>query len=255
MLPYVDVATGSLGQGLPISVGVAIAGKLLDRLPYRTWVLCGDSEMAEGSIWEALAQASFDKLDNLTAIIDVNRLGQTGETRYGWDLDVYADRLRAFGWHAIEIDGHDVAAVDAAYQEALDTKGMPSAIVARTIKGAGIEWVANKNGAHGKPVEPAEEAIRILGGRTEIRVTPAAPEVSGPPHRFDTVGSLELPRYELGDEGRHAQGVWRCAQARSATREVTSSPSTARSATRPIPRLSRRPIPSASSRCTSPSSR
>ncbi len=198
VLPYVDVATGSLGQGLPIGVGVALAGKLLDRLPYRTWVLCGDSEMAEGSIWEALAQASFDKLDNLTAIIDVNRLGQTGETRYGWDLDVYADRLRAFGWHAIEIDGHDVAAVDAAYHEALDTKGMPSAIVAHTIKGAGIEWVANKNGAHGKPVEPADEAIRILGGQTAIRITPPAPEASGEPHRFDTHGSLELPRYELG---------------------------------------------------------
>src|SRR3712207_3128542 len=94
VLPYFDVATGSLGQGLPIGVGIALAAKKLDRLPYRTWVLCGDSEMAEGSIWEALAQASYDNLDNLTAISDVNRLGQTGPTRYGWDLDVYSDRLR-----------------------------------------------------------------------------------------------------------------------------------------------------------------
>ena len=96
VLPYVDVATGSLGQGLPVGVGVALAGKNLDRLDYHTWILCGDSEMAEGSIWEALAQASFNNLDNLTAIIDVNRLGQTGPTRYEWDLDLYADRHSLF---------------------------------------------------------------------------------------------------------------------------------------------------------------
>ena len=145
-------------------------------------MLCGDSEMAEGSIWEAAAQASFDKLDNLTAIIDVNRLGQTGPTRYGWDLDVYADRLRAFGWHAIEIDGHDVEAVDEAYAEALATKGKPTAIVAHTIKGKGVAWVENKNGAHGKPVDDAADAIRELGGQTAIRVTPQAPDEAAEPH-------------------------------------------------------------------------
>ena len=107
-----DVATGSLGQGLPIGVGVALAGKRFDRLPYRVWVLCGDSEMAEGSMWEAFEHAAFYGLDNLTAIIDVNRLGQTGETMHGWDLDSYAKRAEAFGWHAIEIDGHDVEAID-----------------------------------------------------------------------------------------------------------------------------------------------
>jgi transketolase len=109
VLPWVDVATGSLGQGLPISVGLALAGKKLDRLPYRIWCLCGDSEMAEGSMWEAFEHAAFMGLDNLTAIIDVNRLGQRGETMHGWDLDSYADRARAFGWKAIEIDGHDLA--------------------------------------------------------------------------------------------------------------------------------------------------
>src|SRR4051794_23057246 len=103
VLPWVDVATGSLGQGLPIGVGVAVAGKRLDQLPYRVWVLCGDSEMAEGSMWEAFEHAAFGGLDNLTAIIDVNRLGQRGETMHGWDLDSYANRARAFGWHAIEI--------------------------------------------------------------------------------------------------------------------------------------------------------
>ena len=179
---------------------IALAGRQLDKLAYRTWVLCGDGEMAEGSIWEALAQASYDRLDNLIAIIDVNRLGQTGETRYGWDLDIYAQRLRAFGWHAIEIDGHDVAAVDRAYAEAISTKGMPTAIVAHTIKGAGVESVANKNGAHGKPLENAAEAIRELGGRTQIRVTPPRPDESGKPHRFETSDKLELPRYELGSK-------------------------------------------------------
>ncbi len=143
VLPWVDVATGSLGQGLPIGVGMAIAGKRLDRLPFRVWVICGDSEMAEGSMWEAAEHAAFYELDNLTAIIDVNRLGQRGETMHGWDLSSYSERLRAFGWHAIEIDGHDVEAIDAAYVEAEGTTGKPTAIVARTIKGKGYSKVEN----------------------------------------------------------------------------------------------------------------
>jgi transketolase len=193
----VDVATGSLGQGLPVGVGVALAGKRLDRLDYRTWILCGDSEMAEGSIWEALAQASYENLDNLTVIVDVNRLGQTGPTRYEWDLDVYADRLRAFGWHAIEIDGHDVEAIDRAYAEAIATKGKPTAIVAHTIKGKGVSWEENKNGYHGKPVDDAEDAIRELGGRRDIRLSPQAPDENARAHEFDS-GELKLPTYELG---------------------------------------------------------
>ena len=124
-IPWVDVATGSLGQGLPFGVGIALAGKSLDRLPYRVWVLCGDSEMAEGSMWEAFEHAAYYKLDNLTAIIDVNRLGQRGETMHGWDLDSYANRAKAFGWNAIEVDGHDVEAVDKAYAEAISTTGVP----------------------------------------------------------------------------------------------------------------------------------
>jgi transketolase len=115
VLPWVDVATGSLGQGLPYGVGVALAGKKLDRLPYRVWVLHGDSEMAEGSVWEAFEHAAYSELDNLTCVLDVNRLGQRGETMHGWDLDSYANRARAFGWHAIEIDGHDVDAIGRAY--------------------------------------------------------------------------------------------------------------------------------------------
>ena len=125
VLPWVDVATGSLGQGLPIGVGVALAGKRLEQLPYRVWVLCGDSEMAEGSIWEAFEHAAYAELDNLIAIIDVNRLGQTRQTMHGWDLDSYAERARANGWHAIEIDGHDVEEIDGAFAEAIAHRGSP----------------------------------------------------------------------------------------------------------------------------------
>src|SRR5687767_11738893 len=150
VLPWVDVATGSLGQGLPIAVGVALTGKKLDKLPYRVWCLCGDSEMAEGSMWEAFQYAAWAELDNLVAIIDVNRLGQTRETMLGWDLDAYAERLRAFGWHAIAIDGHDVDAIEAAYAEAEQTAGRPTAIIARTLKGKGVEAVEDQPGRHGK---------------------------------------------------------------------------------------------------------
>jgi transketolase len=198
-IPWVDVATGSLGQGLPFGVGIALAGKKLDRLPYRVWVLCGDSEMAEGSMWEAFEHASFYKLDNLTAIIDVNRLGQRGETMHGWDLDSYADRARAFGWLAIEIDGHDVEAVDKAYAEASSTQGVPTVIVARTIKGKGVKEVENQPNWHGKPLDDPEKAIEELGGMRNIAVDVAKPEFDGEPHSFDE-GPLELPTWDLGEE-------------------------------------------------------
>jgi len=195
VLPWVDVATGSLGQGLPIGVGVAIAGKRLDRLPFRVWVICGDSEMAEGSMWEAAEHAAFYDLDNLTAIIDVNRLGQRGETMHGWDLASYSKRLHAFGWHAIEIDGHDVEQIDAAYREAESTVGAPTAIVARTVKGKGYSKVENQNGWHGKAI--AEEAIEELGGLRNIKVDVPKPEPRER-HRFDPPGTPEWPSYEVG---------------------------------------------------------
>ncbi len=198
VLPWVDVATGSLGQGLPIAVGVALAGRRLDRLPYRVWCLCGDSEMAEGSIWEAFEAASFHALDNLTAIVDVNRLGQTGETMHGWDLDLYAGRARAFGWHAIEIDGHDLAAIDAAYREAQATTDRPTVILARTEKGHGVAAVANRNGFHGKPLADPEAAIAELGGVRNLSVSVAKPTGSAAPHTFAASGDLQLPSYEVG---------------------------------------------------------
>jgi len=199
VLPWVDVATGSLGQGLPYGVGIALAGKRLDRLPYRVWVLHGDSEMAEGSVWEAFEHAAYSKLDNLTALIDVNRLGQRGETMHGWDLDSYANRARAFGWHAIEIDGHDVEAIDRAYAEAESIRDRPTVIVARTLKGKGVNEVEDKNGWHGKALDHPEAAIAELGGERNLHVEVQAPEPAEP-HRFETAGPLELPRYEVGSE-------------------------------------------------------
>jgi transketolase len=198
VLPWVDVATGSLGQGLPIAVGVALAGKRLDRLPYRVWALCGDSEMAEGSMWEAFEHAAFAGLDNLTAIVDVNRLGQRGETMHGWDLESYTRRAEASGWHAIEIDGHDVEAIDAAYSEALSVEGRPVAVVARTVKGKGVAAVENKGGAHGKALDDPDEAIAELGGIRDLTIAVSQPEPAEP-HVFET-GALELPRYDVGEE-------------------------------------------------------
>jgi transketolase len=198
-IPWVDVATGSLGQGLPYGVGIALAGKKLDRLPYRVWVLCGDSEIAEGSVWEAFEHAAFYGLDNLTAIVDVNRLGQRGETMHGWDLDSYARRAEAFGWHAVEIDGHDVEAIDRAYAEVVETTGTPTVIVARTIKGKGVKAVEDKNGFHGKALDDPDAAIEELGGDRNITVEVARPDFERPRHTFETA-PLELPRYEVGDE-------------------------------------------------------
>jgi transketolase len=198
LIPWVDVATGSLGQGLPIGVGMGIAGRYLDRLPYRIWVLCGDSESAEGSIWEAFQHAGHYELDNLTAIFDVNRLGQRGPTMDEWHLDHYRARAEAFGWHAIEIDGHDVEAIDAAYAEAAATTSKPSVVIARTIKGKGVKAVENQEGWHGKALDDPEGAIEELGGLRNIVVEVAKPP-PGEPHRFET-GALELPRYEVGSE-------------------------------------------------------
>jgi transketolase len=198
IIPWVDVATGSLGQGLPIGVGMGLAAKYLDRLPSHVWVLCGDSEMAEGSMWEAFEHASHYELDNLTAIIDVNRLGQRGETMIGWNTGVYVERARAFGWNAIEVDGHQVEEIDRAYKQAAETKGRPTVIVARTIKGKGVKAVEDKEGWHGKPLDDPDAAIKELGGIRNIQVDVTKPDPAEP-HTFPT-GPLELPRYELGQE-------------------------------------------------------
>ncbi|MET0200215.1 MAG: transketolase [Gaiellaceae bacterium] len=199
-IPWVDVATGSLGQGLPYGVGIALAGKKLDRLPYRVWVLHGDSETAEGSVWEAFEHASFYGLDNLTVILDVNRLGQRGETMHGWDLDSYANKARAFGWHAVEVDGHDVEAIDRAYGEAAAQQGQPTLVVAHTLKGKGVKEVEDKGGWHGKALDHPEESIAELGGERNIVVEVPKPELKGEPHTFEVSGPLELPSWQHGEE-------------------------------------------------------
>ena len=208
-LPWVDVATGSLGQGLPNGVGMALDGKYLDKLPFHVWVLLGDSEMAEGSVWEAFDKASYYKLNNLIAIVDMNRLGQRGETDLGWNSAAYAARARAFGWHAIEIDGHDVAAIDRAYAEALRQTEQPTCIIAKTEKGHGASLTANKDGWHGKALSPdqAKEAIAELGGERHITIQVAKPENLQPAQQ-PAAQELKLPVYELGtkEAARKAYG-------------------------------------------------
>jgi transketolase len=198
-IPPTDVATGSLGQGLPIGVGIAVAARDLERLPYRVWVPCGDSELAEGSIWEAFQHAGWAKLENLIAILDVNRLGQTRETMLGWDIDGYRRRIEAFGWRVIEVNGHDVDQIDAAYAQAEEPDGRPTAILARTKKGRGVKAVENLPGKHGKPLDDPEAAIAELGGRRELRVLPAKPQQESTRHRFVASGA-SLPRWERGEE-------------------------------------------------------
>jgi transketolase len=184
---YVDAATGSLGQGLSIGVGMAINAKYLDKLPYRTYVLLGDSEMAEGSQWEAIQIASHYELDNLIGILDVNRLGQRGATMYGHDLEAYGKRIRSFGWKTLLVDGHSMSEIRAALLEIDDRSGRPTMIIARTIKGKGVSFVEDKNGFHGKALsqEDLNKALNELGNvdksvRGEIKlpedIRPRSPE-------------------------------------------------------------------------------
>jgi transketolase len=216
ILPWVDVATGSLGQGLPDGVGVALAGRYLDRLPYRVWVLCGDSELAEGSIWEALDKASYYKLSNLIAIVDVNRLGQRGATDLGWDTAAYAERAMAFGARTIEIDGHDVSVIDHALDEAAShlAGDKPTVIIAKTIKGKGFSEVENSPDWHGKPFPPdmADRAIAELGGVRNRVIRGARPEPAEPGPALEHPTTLaplaggapqpskERPVYKIGEK-------------------------------------------------------
>jgi transketolase len=164
VLPWVDVATGSLGQGLPIAVGIALAGERPLAAPYHVWTLTGDSELAEGSIWEGLDHAGHEGLSNFTAICDINRLGQRGPTELQWDVDAYAARVKAFACDPIVIDGHDLAAIDAAFARARSAK-RPTVIVAKTVKGKGVSFLEDKEGWHGKALDPeqAKHALAEIG--------------------------------------------------------------------------------------------
>lgn len=177
--PYAEAATGSLGQGLSIGLGMALNARYIDKLPYRTYVLLGDSEMAEGSVWEAIQIAAHYRLDNLVGIIDVNRLGQRGETLYGHDLHAYEKRISSFGWETILIDGHSIPDIMKGYEKALQVRGKPVMIIAGTVKGKGVSFVENRDGWHGKALNKNEftKALSELGDIDKtIRGKMAAPE-------------------------------------------------------------------------------
>lgn len=199
LLPFVDVATGSLGQGLPAAVGMAYSAKYFDKLPLKVWVLLGDSEMAEGSNYEAMELAGFYGLNNIVAILDMNRLGQRGPTMLQWEGHVYAERIHSFGWHTIEIDGLDVEAVSRAFAEA-ESSEKPVFIVAKTKKGAGVSFLADKEGWHGKALSAAdaERAVVELGNppgdiRIKVQSFRAGEPVSRP-----IPAPVQLPEYPVG---------------------------------------------------------
>jgi transketolase len=201
-LPFVDVATGSLGQGLAAGVGTAINARRIGS-DYRTYVLMGDGENAEGSVWEAASAAHLFALDSLCAIVDVNALGQSRATELEHDMDTYQARWQAFGWHAIVIDGHDMAQIVAAYAEARATKGRPTVILARTRKGKGVSFTEGKPNWHGKALKPeeAERAYAELEAQMQpetaplpaIPAPPAAPAAAAP-------GEMPAPDYRIGDQ-------------------------------------------------------
>jgi transketolase len=198
--PWVRVATGSLGQGLAAAAGMAWARKL-DGTPARIYALMGDGEMAEGSVWEALQFASYHKLDNLCAIVDVNRLGQSGPTMYEHDTEVYTQRLRAFGFETVEVDGHSVADIRAAFAKARVVTGRPYAIVARTFKGRGVSFLENKEGWHGKPVKKGEELQKAVAelGDTDVTITVEARRYPAG-HPVAPATPTVSPAYQIGQE-------------------------------------------------------
>ncbi|MEP6693947.1 MAG: transketolase [Chloroflexota bacterium] len=206
ILPWVDVATGSLGQGLPIAAGVALAGKRLLKAPFHVWVLVGDSESAEGSVWEGFDLAGHEGLENFTAILDINRLGQRGPTELEWDTDAYAGRVKSFGLEPIVIDGHDLAQIDDAYRRARSASG-PTAIIARTVKGKGVSFLEDKPGWHGKALdaEQAKQALAELGAEPsrafEVPSPPPWRPAPLPPAR-----APELKRYTEPVATRKAYG-------------------------------------------------
>ncbi|MBI2091564.1 MAG: transketolase [Deltaproteobacteria bacterium] len=168
-MPFVKVATGSLGQGLSIGVGFA-AGAKMKKTKNKVYVLLGDGECAEGSIWEAANSAVFHKLDNLYAIVDVNRLGQSGPTSHGHDIERHVEKFSAFGWHAVAIDGHSIEEILKTFKDLSGIK-KPKAILAKTFKGNGVSFLKDKDGWHGKPLnrEELKLALAELGGYPEIK--------------------------------------------------------------------------------------
>lgn len=204
-LPFVDVATGSLGQGLSCAAGMAYVGKYIDEASYRVYCLVGDGESAEGSIWEALHFASHYQLDNLVAVFDINRLGQSEATSLQHRLDIYEQRLKAFGWNTYVVDGHDVEALCKAFYEASHVKGQPSCILTKTYKGKGLPGIEDVDNWHGKPLgSKADEYIALL--QKQIHdigphgLVPALPVDNIPEIPFGNLSLSDPPTYKLGEK-------------------------------------------------------
>jgi transketolase len=207
-LSFVDVATGSLGQGICAAVGIALNARLIAS-DYRTYVLLGDGESAEGSVWEAATVAEFHRLESLCAIIDVNALGQSRATQLGHNVDEIAKRWAAFGWHSVVVDGHDVSALLRVYEEARATRGRPTAIVARTVKGRGISIAEGKDGWHGKPLKNDEMERAVAELESSLIPRPGVPigvaaglTISRPAaaaRKREPSGTVAPPAYKPGE--------------------------------------------------------
>ncbi|HEU4388782.1 MAG TPA: transketolase [Blastocatellia bacterium] len=204
-IPWVDAATGSLGQGLSNAVGLALNAKKLDQTDYNIFVLMGDGEVAEGSVWEGAEIASYYHLDNIIGIVDVNRLGQSQATMYGHDTEVYRRRFEAFGWHAVSVDGHNVQQIVDALDQALAVKGRPAVIVAATRKGKGVSFVEDKDGWHGKALKKGEELDRALAellpltsGAEVLKVSP--PDGRPGPKTITPGAAPPAPALSLGQQ-------------------------------------------------------
>lgn len=212
-LPFVDMATGSLGQGLPVGLGIAFNAKYLDKLDHRTYVLMGDGESVEGSVWEAAELARHHALDNLCAIVDVNRLGQSDPTILQHDMEAYRARWSGFGWHALVVDGHDLSALLAAFDEAARTKGRPAVLLAKTFKGRGVSFMENHPAWHGKPIPNGEETQKAIDELTKQlkpgRDALTVQKPTSPLPRTVTIGSLPPSPYKVGEAAatREAFGV------------------------------------------------
>lgn len=205
-LNFVDVGTGSLGQGLSVAAGMAYVGKNYDKASYRVYCLIGDGEAAEGSIWEALHFSSYYKLDNLCAIFDINRLGQSEPTSLQHNMEVYRKRLEAFGFNALVVDGHDVEELAKAFHEAHNTKGRPTAILAKTFKGKYFPEIEDLENWHGKPLgNKANEVIQHLNGLLKNPGPPALhpqkPLVDDAPNvDISNITLASPPNYKLGEQ-------------------------------------------------------
>ena len=212
-LSFVDMATGSLGQGLPVGIGIALNAKFVDNLDHRTYVLMGDGESVEGSVWEAAEVARHHGLDNLCAIVDVNRLGQSDPTMLQHDMEGYRSRWASFGWQALVVDGHDLSALLAAFDTAAGTKGKPTVLLAKTFKGKGISFMENQPGWHGKPVAKGEETQKAIDELTK-QLKPSSTAISfkklsTPVQASSSISPLPRSPYKVGDTAatREAFGV------------------------------------------------